>query len=208
MDEAGQDGAGQRAALTALIERDGTPLATLSRAVGRNAAWMQQYLKRGTPKLLPERERGLLAAFFGVDDAKLGGASATVVRVPRLAVAVSAGPGRYVTTEQAVASAGYAAEDLARLGIAAGDAAILDVAGESMAPTLHDGDRILVDRGQRPIRARQAIWVIRIDDDLLVKRLARDGDAWRIVSDNAPDRVAPLDSVEILGRVVQLIRRL
>ncbi|MES2339549.1 MAG: S24 family peptidase [Pseudomonadota bacterium] len=202
------DEAGQRAALAALIDREGTPLATLSRVVGRNAAWMQQYLKRGTPRLLPERERALLARFFGVDEGALGGpGGASVVRVPRLAIAASAGPGRFVTTERAVASAGYAVEDLARLGIASGDAAILDVAGDSMEPVLRDGDRILVDRGQRVPRARDAIWVIRIDDDLLVKRLVREGDAWRVVSDNAPARIVALNEVTVVGRVVQLIRR-
>jgi repressor LexA len=203
------DGVGQRASLEALIVREGTSLATLSRAVGRNAAWMQQYLRRGTPRLLPERERGLLAAFFGVDEETLGGPVVpAIIRVPLLEIAASAGPGRFVTSERAVASAGYAAEDLARLGIAAGDAAILDVAGTSMVPTLHDGDRILVDRGQRRPGGREAIWVIRIDEEVLVKRLQRGADGWRIVSDNAADRAASFDAVEVLGRVVQLIRRL
>ncbi|WP_326523172.1 S24 family peptidase [Sphingomonas sp.] len=203
------DEAGQRAALTALIAREGATLATLSRVAGRNSAWMQQYLRRGTPRLLPERERGLLAAFLGVADSALGGPEpAAMVRVPRLALAVSAGPGRFAIDERAVASAGYAAEDLDRLGIRAGDAAILDVAGQSMEPTLHDGDRILVDRGRCVPGDDRAIWVLRLDDELLAKRLRRDGDAWRIVSDNAPERRAALNEVEVLGRVVQLIRRL
>lgn len=201
----------QRAALERLIERDGVSLTTLSRVLGRNVAWMQQYLRRGTPRLLPERERGLLAGFFGVDERSLGGPSAqpALVRVPLLAIAVSAGPGRLVTSEAAVASAGYAPEDLARLGVRPADAAILDVRGESMAPTLHDGDRILVDRGKRTPGARGAIWVLRIDDALLVKRLVRDGEnAWRVVSDNAPDRHVAVAELEVIGRVVQLIRRL
>ena len=203
------DGIEQRAALAALIAREGVTLSTLSRVVGRNAAWMQQYLKRGTPRLLPERERGLLSAFFGVAEAALGAPPvAAIVRVPQLAITASAGPGRFVTSERAVASAGYAAEDLARLGVAPGDAAILDVAGTSMVPTLHDGDRILVDRGRRTPGARDAIWVIRIDDELLVKRIVRAGDGWRIVSDNAPERHAAPEDVEVLGRVIQLIRRL
>lgn len=203
------DDAGQRAALRALIERDGVSLSTLSRVVGRNAAWMQQYLARGTPRRLPERERALLAGFFGVREEVLGApVPSGIVRVPLLAVAVSAGPGRLVTSEAQVASAGYAAEDLARLGIRAGDAAILDVRGDSMVPTLHDGDRILVDRGHRRPPPRDAILVLRVGDELLVKRLTRDGDAWRIRSDNAPDRIVPLPDVEVIGRVVQLIRRL
>ena len=170
---------------------------------------MQQYLRRGTPRLLPERERGLIAGFFGVADSALGGIDApAIVRVPRLAVSVSAGPGRLVTSEATVASAGYAADDLARLGIRAADAAILDVHGDSMLPTLMDGDRILVDRSQRVPGRRTGVWVLRCEDELLVKRLTRDGDAWRIQSDNAPERRASVASVEVLGRVVELVRRL
>lgn len=199
----------QRAVLDGLIARDGVSLSTLSRVVGRNAAWMQQYMRRGTPRLLPERERGLIAGFFGIDEAALGGATApAIVRVPRLAVSVSAGPGRLVTSEATVASAGYAADDLARLGIRAADAAILDVRGDSMQPTLIDGDRILVDRGRRAPGRAAAIWVLRCGDELLVKRLTRDGDHWRIVSDNAAERRVPLGDVEVLGRVVELVRRL
>ncbi|MFD1787776.1 helix-turn-helix transcriptional regulator [Sphingomonas floccifaciens] len=199
----------QREILTGLIARDGVGLSTLSRLVGRNAAWMQQYLRRGTPRLLPERERAVIAGFFGVPDSHLGGAEQpAIVRVPRLAVSVSAGPGRLVTSEATVASAGYAAEDLARLGIDATNAAILDVRGDSMLPTLMDGDRILVDRGQRVPGRRGGIWVLRCDDELLVKRLTRDGADWRIQSDNAPERRAAVESVEVLGRVVELVRRL
>ena len=104
----------------------------------------------------------------------------------------------------------WAREELARLGVASGSASEIAVEGDSMRPTLHSGDRILVDRASRHSGAGtdRAIGVIRIDDDLLVKRLRRDGDGWRVVSDNAPERVVAADDVEIVGRVVQLIRRL
>lgn len=75
-----------------------------------------------------------------------------------------------------------------------------------MLPTLHDADRILVDRGQTRPGRKAAIWVIRIGDALHVKRLERDGDQWRIVSDNAPPELRAVDDVDILGRVVQLVR--
>lgn len=126
------DGDAQRSALGALIDRDGVTLATLSRVAGRNPAWMQQFLRRGTPRVLPERDRAVLARFFGVDEAALGGPATTIVRIPRLDIAVSAGPGRFVSSERAVASAGYAREDLARLGVRAEDAAIFEVSGTSM----------------------------------------------------------------------------
>lgn len=202
------DASAQRHALRSLIARDGTSLALLSRVAGRNAAWMQQYFARGSPRLLPERERGMIARFFGVDDSALGGVAVEdgIVRVPRLDIRVSAGPGRFVTSEAAVASAGYARADLDRLGIAPGQAAVLTVAGDSMWPTLHDGDRILVDRAQRVPGRGTAIWVLRLADALLVKRLVDAGDDWRIVSDNADDSIRSKAEVEILGRVALLSR--
>lgn len=61
-----------RTRILALAKRDGVTLATLSRIVKRNDAYMQQYLRRGSPRVLPERERGVLARFFGEDERALG----------------------------------------------------------------------------------------------------------------------------------------
>lgn len=59
--------------LAELVEERDTSLAALSRLVGKNAAWMQQFMERGTPKALPERERRILSAHFGVAESELGG---------------------------------------------------------------------------------------------------------------------------------------
>ena len=52
-----------------LIQDSGTDLKNASIAIGRNAAYLHQYLYRGTPKILPEDAREALAAHLGVDDA-------------------------------------------------------------------------------------------------------------------------------------------
>ncbi len=52
-----------RAALERLIADNGDDYAGLSKLAGRNAAYIQQYIKRGTPKKLPERERAILARY-------------------------------------------------------------------------------------------------------------------------------------------------
>lgn len=81
-----------------------------------------------------------------------------------------------------------------------------------MAPTLSDGDDILVAMpSDGPARRRDGIHVLRMDDALIVKRLAfRPDGRLSVTSDNALypsyDDVAP-DSVAIVGRVIWAGRR-
>ncbi|MBM3482891.1 MAG: helix-turn-helix transcriptional regulator [Alphaproteobacteria bacterium] len=90
--------------------------------------------------------------------------------------------------------------------------ALITVHGDSMAPTLIDGDTVLVDRSQRAVR-RDGIFVIRHDGLLLVKRLQIDpGRGKVIVSCDNRDYppLAPVDSkhIDVAGRVIWVGRRL
>lgn len=57
--------------IRALVKRDGVTLAEVSRTIGRNHAYLQQFMRRGTPKALPEQVRIALARYFDVDEAAL-----------------------------------------------------------------------------------------------------------------------------------------
>jgi phage repressor protein C with HTH and peptisase S24 domain len=90
---------------------------------------------------------------------------------------------------------------------------IIRVQGDSMAPTLGDGDDILVDRGDGAERVRDGVYVLRMDDALVVKRLAVNPAARTLTirSDNpAYPAAADCDpgAVEIVGRVVWTGRRI
>lgn len=50
----------------------GESLAALSRAIGRNAAYLQQFVTRGTPRRLGEVERLRLAQRLNIDERELG----------------------------------------------------------------------------------------------------------------------------------------
>jgi phage repressor protein C with HTH and peptisase S24 domain len=208
-----------RAVLERLIRERGEDYAGLSRLIGRNAAYVQQYIKRGSPRRLAEDDRRQLAEYFGIDEAWLGGREAIepapeLVRVPRLDVGASAGPGAMEAEERRLGRMGFDALWLRRLGVQDGKAlSVIRVQGDSMAPTLSDGDEILVDRGDRVTRLRDGIYVLRIEDVLVVKRLAPSpaGARVSIQSDNQaypgwPD--CPLSDVDIVGRVVWVGRRL
>lgn len=201
----------QRAALKALAEEQGISLAELSRVLGRNPAYLQQYLARGTPRLLVEGDRARLARFFGVAESRLGGPEiAGVVEVPRLDVGASAGRGRWVEGEARYAPGAFSPEQLRMLGVRVAAASMIRVAGDSMEPTLRDGDEILVDGDVREVRGRGGVYVIRLDGLVMVKRLRLALGGVEVVSDNDayPVRHCRREAVEVLGRVAWLGRAL
>ena len=72
-----------------------------------------------------------------------------------------------------------------------------------MEPLLRDGDEILVDTAPRPLR--DGIYVARLDEALLVKRIAlgRGGTVSLISANPAyPPIEAPRDELDVIGRVV------
>ena len=210
-----------RMMLDQLIRERGEDYAGLSRLLGRNAAYVQQYIKRGTPRRLAEDDRRLLARYFEVDEALLGGPSGGfisaegLVSVPRLDVDASAGPGALGAEERRLGRIGFDAAWLRRLGLgggAPGRLSVIRVDGDSMAPTLSDGDEILVDRDDGAGRARDGIYVLRVEGTLVVKRVGvGPGGRLSVRSDNQAYPGWPdLDpaAVDLVGRVVWVGRRL
>ena len=198
----------QRAALAAAIAAREESLASLSRMLGRNVAWLQQYFTRGTPRLLPEEARRRLASYLGTTEEALGGPAAPAL-IQRLDVAASAGPGRHADRDARTGDEPIAADTLRRLGVKVDDLRWLRVEGDSMVPLLNDGDRILVDHARRsPRSSDDALWVIRIEGAVMVKHLHRAGSVVRIISANGayPDVEHPADTIEVLGRVVRMMR--
>ncbi|WBH17253.1 S24 family peptidase [Sphingomonas radiodurans] len=193
--------------LEALAAARGVSLSELSRLLGRNVAYLQQFVRRGTPRRLDERDRATLAQFFGVEEALLGGAArAAEVVVPYLSVAASAGRGRVAEDERLVRAEHFTARMLREAGVAPGAASIIDAVGDSMAPGILPGDRLLVDGGDV---SGAGVCVVRRGEELLVKRVRREGEAIVLVSDNPayPPLVCGADEVVVIGRVRLLLRR-
>ena len=128
--------------------------------------------------------------------------------MPFLALAASAGRGAIVAEEREARGVAFARATLRSLGIAPADASVISVAGESMAPTLLDGDRVLVDRADRVPRSSGGVYVLREDDALSVKRLFARPGGWRVVSDNPAfaERRVDGDALIVVGRARLLVR--
>jgi hypothetical protein len=205
-----------RAVLGRLIGERGEDCASLSRLIGRNPAYIQQFIKRGSPRRLAEADRARLARYFGVPEAWLGAAEAApvapaLVTVPVLDTAASAGPGAVGEDRPSAAGLGFSEQWLRRLRPGGGSAglSVIRVRGESMLPTLADGDEILVDGHDAADALREGIYVLRVDGALLVKRLVPEARGLAVRSDN-PD-AGPVDlagGVDVIGRVLWAGRRL
>ena len=210
-----------RDVLERLCAERGEDFAGLSRMLGKNPAYIQQYVRRGVPRRLGEDERRKLARYFGIAEALLGGPSepesgtaAELVSVKRHPVTVSAGPGAVVTEELGKPYFGFDERWLKALTpSAAANLSIVRVEGDSMTPTLNAGDDILVDLGDAAARLRDGIYVLRIDDALVVKRIALNpvGKRLTVQSDNPaypdwPD--CTLKDINPIGRVIWSGRRI
>lgn len=203
------DGTDPRETLAMLIRDRGEDCASLSRLLGRNPAYLQQYLRRGSPRRLAEEDRALLARYFGVPEAWLGAPAGQGERpalrlVPRLDVLASAGAGTPAEDRAVTAEIGFSESWLMRLGPSGSSdrLSVIEVAGTSMLPTLAPGDEILVDTADT--HPREGIFVLRLDDALHVKRLVREGGRLRIRSDNPAAPPLPTDDparATLIGRV-------
>jgi phage repressor protein C with HTH and peptisase S24 domain len=206
------DGAEIRSAVAGLAEARGVSLTALSRMIGRNAAYLQQFVKRGSPRRLDERDRRALAAFFGVDERQLGGETeAATIPVPRIDARAAAGPGALVEDDRIIGEERVDARVLARLGVSPAALSMIEARGESMEPLIHDGDALFVDTADRRLSSRPGLFVLRLEGAVLVKHVARVGLDVHIRSENpAAPAIDPVraDRVEIIGRVVRLARSL
>jgi repressor LexA len=200
----------QREALEALMAAHGVGFAELSRVIGRNPAYLQQFVRRGTPRALAEQDRARLARYFGVPETRLGAAEAEgLVAVARLDVRASAGPGR-LAEDEAARRPGLLSPDLLRaLGVRSAAASLIRVEGDSMLPALSDGDEILVDRDRRTPGAK-GIFVVRVGGELMVKRLRAALGGVELVSDNPAYAVhfVRAGAIEVIGQVAWLGRAL
>lgn len=197
-----------RERLLQLSAESGVSLAQLSALIGRNASYLQQFVRKGSPRKLEESDRATLARFFGVGEGELGAAeekSSTDdwVDVPRLALGASAGPGAWTHDEQPIGAFRFGRAWLRQQGLDPRRLSAISVDGDSMEPVLRDGDEILVDAMPKPLR--DGVYVVRVDGALLVKRLETGRPGLVILkSDNPaydPIELSPGD-IAVVGRVV------
>jgi phage repressor protein C with HTH and peptisase S24 domain len=136
--------------------------------------------------------------------------------IPRIRVEVGPDGARLVLGDPAVEPIAFRRTWLLDRNVRPADAVLVEARGESMEPTIHDGDLVLVDTARRgpPLREGDApttlgrLWAVRIGKELVVRRVERrPRDVVLLVGDNpvyggqaiyGPE----LDDFEIVGEAI------
>lgn len=201
-------------------------LASLSRALGRNAAYLQQYIHRQSPKRLPEADRHILSQLLSVPQSQLRPESDVLydserhdehIAIPFFDIESSAGQASIIDEirEEQATSWHFAKPLLSHIPHDGRDKLrLIKVRGDSMSPLLDDGDIIMIDASKTD-PSQKGIYVLDDGHGLVVKRLEvleadenQSAPRLRIVSDNphyVPYRRA-LTDIRIVGRVVWMSR--
>ena len=211
-----------RKAIRQAIDMAGLTLKQASRLLGRNDAYLQQYLYRGSPRRLPEALRLHLADLTGVDQSRFLDSDLqarqpahhdTSVTVPLHAVYAAAGGGSFAEdSDETHTGLAFPPDLLRRITSApAGGLKLLSVSGDSMSPTLEDGDLVMIDTG-RLLPSPPGIFILDDGVGLVAKRVDAIPNTvppqLRLSSDNPAysNYQRRLDEVHIVGRVVWFAR--
>lgn len=194
-----------RRALDELIKERGESYSSVSRLLSRNAAYIQQFIKRGSPARLDDSDIAQLSVHFGVPAAVFGGdevpesAGLSTIAIPVLgATDADDSLGRVRLVDEAW---------LRSLSHKPTGVSIVRVEGDAMYPTLRDGDEVLIQRYLVNENPRDGLYVIRADTGLLVRRIALEPARNRIavLTDNPsyPNWDGLMrNAIQIVGRVI------
>lgn len=133
-----------------------------------------------------------------------------LVALPQYGVEAAAGSGAAVVSERLSQWIYFRRAWLREsLGVNPSRLSVITARGDSMAPTIRDGDLLIVDTGERRW-TRDGIYVIGVEDDLWVKRVDRLRTGGLVLSSDNPEHKhgtetitkAEISTVRFIGRVV------
>jgi phage repressor protein C with HTH and peptisase S24 domain len=185
----------------------------LANRLNTTAVSIGRYERQDQRLSLPLLRR--LAKIFDVSIGDIAGetrVSADYLSVPVFDLRAAAGAGAIPAETEPSGHLMFREQWLRRISSETRKLFVLEVSGDSMWETLHDGDHALVDPGQNNPR-REGLYVIRIDDMLQVKRVSMHPvtKLLTVKSDNPAyrtyDNIQP-DDISIVGRVVWIGRSL
>ncbi len=201
-----------RAHIDHLIRTSGSNYRSLSLQIGKNEAYLHQYINKGSPLRLPEPQRRRLAELLEVDEQEL-----TDLPLPKT---ISQNRGRSQTAlVEMISSQNLNHETIGFLSLPKSDfinitskdpnsVKMLRVVGDSMVPTLKDRDYILADFSSNQIDT-DGLYLIRSAKQISIKRIQQLSPSEVVlISDNTNYKPISvnLKKLEILAKVFFVFR--
>lgn len=209
-----------RARLTQVIETFGSVVA-LAKAVGISDNAIYKWLSgRGQPSVANlvavARVARVSIEWLATGEESTQSAQAITravahgdfIFMPRNRIRFSSGRDGILRSDQVVDSIAFrAAWVKRRLSTESRDLLLIEVVGDSMAPTVEDSDLILADLAEPRFR-QDGIYLLRHDSGLAVKRIQRRPDGKLLVrSDNPKYEAMVVSTVSVIGRVIWISGR-
>ena len=222
-----------RGKIAKLIADKQLSLAQVSLNIGKNVAYLHQYITKGSPVRLPEEQRKKLALILGVDEqeltdlpitapipAHMNGINTMAEKLTSLFIKKD--EEAVIDMIDATACCGDGIDNLPEKvcghwklpltefkSLASGNPnniKMLRVQGDSMQPTINEGDFVWVDVSNNFVGS-DGIYLIRMATGLAVKRLQAGLSNVVIKSDNPTysDITAEVGELKIIGKVVHIL---
>lgn len=132
-----------------------------------------------------------------------------VMQVPKMAATVSAGGGSYENTAFPVGSHPFPRQWLSKMGNP-NTMVFMDVVGNSMEPSINDGDMVLIDQGHTTL-SPHGVYAVGYEETLYIKRVEQRSGYVILHSDNpnySDIEISgdELNSFRVIGKVIWLCR--
>lgn len=217
------------------IREKGFTYRELSLSIGRRDSYLHRFIKYGLPRHLDESDRHKLAAILEVDEKSLTDKDFTTFPMPSHMAGISAAAGKIaslfrkneevaidvldvsaccgngleVGNEDVVGKFVMSSDDFRSMSLTSSpkNVKIVKATGDSMSPTINDGDWCFVDISLNSAIS-DGIYLIRVKSVIAIKRLQNDFSGNVIIkSDNSryDTTNVNLTDVNVIGRVVYIL---
>ncbi len=188
-----------------LIRKKGKNYRALSMAIGKNEAYLHQYINKGSPLRLPEEQRRKLAKLLETDEQEL-----TDITLPKTLETSSYTKNAVLEICSLLSpdTEGFMSLPLTQISAISSaspeNIKIFAVSGDSMQPTLKDGDYIFVDTSVQKFSS-DGLYVVIFGDNPTIRRMQQiSQNEVLLISDNTNYKqvTLPFKKLNIIGKVV------
>lgn len=190
--------------VSALSKKSGSSLNSLSQQLGKNPSYLHQYIHRGTPRCLGERERYELARLLGVTEQLLRESKDNLWHSDHeelLGVLDADGRLAMTVSRELIDLKPTDSEPLLKL---------VKLQDDLMRPTARQGDTVIINHRDRYKRS-DALYALESEGEVTICRLVFSGRRVDVYIDSAPKSAiwanVNIHDLKVLGRIVWIGQR-